>query len=99
VLVVPGTAPLSEALWQQIAPLVTPLPPRRGRPHGDLRRQLEGMLAVMHTGAPWREVPPARGPWQTVYTRHRDWVKSGLWERIVALLHPEPPHDQSSAPP
>jgi hypothetical protein len=95
---VPGTAELSELLWQQIAPLlVSPTPPR-GRPHGDLRRQLEGMLSVMHTGAPWREVPTACGPWQTIYTRYRDWVKRGLWDRIAAILHPDTPEEEPAVP-
>jgi hypothetical protein len=54
IVVVPGTAELSEGLWQQIAPLLVPTTPRRGRPSGELRRQLEGMLTVMHSGGPWR---------------------------------------------
>lgn len=96
---VPGTAELSEALWQQLAPLLAPPKPPRGRPTGDLRRQLEGMLSVMHTGAPWRDVPSTYGPWQTVYARYGRWVESGLWDRITAILHPaasvEPPPDSS----
>jgi transposase len=102
VLRVPGTAALSEPLWQQIAPLLAPATPprrRRGRPTGDLRRQLEGMLAVMHAGAPWREVPTACGPWQTVYTRYRSWVTTGLWDRIAAILHPASSPAERLAPP
>ena len=86
---VPGTAELSEGLWQQIAPLLAPAMPRRGRPSGDLRRQLEGMLTVMHSGGPWREVPSACGPWQTIYARYALWVRTGVWERIAAILHPD----------
>jgi hypothetical protein len=99
VLVVPGTAELSEAAWSQIAALVQPAVPRRGRPSGDLRRQLEGMLAVMHNGGPWREVPPICGPWQTIYARYALWVRTGLWDRIVAILHPDLPELLSAAPP
>jgi Putative transposase of IS4/5 family (DUF4096) len=85
---VPGTAKLNERLWQQIAPLLAPARPPRGRPSGDLRRQLQGMLAVMHTGVPWREAPSTYGPWQTIYSRYTLWVKNGLGERIAAILHP-----------
>jgi Putative transposase of IS4/5 family (DUF4096) len=91
--VVPGTAALSETAWTQIAALFQPAVPRRGRPSGDLRRQLQGMLAVMRGGGPWREVPPACGPWQTIYSRYALWVRTGLWEQIAAILHPE--HAQS----
>jgi transposase len=96
---VPGTAELSEGLWQQIAPLLAPAPRRRGRPSGNLRHQLEGMLAVMHTGGPWREVPSACGPWQTIYARYALWVRTGLWERIAAILHPDLTEPPSAAPP
>ena len=98
-LSVPGTAALSEPLWQQIAPLLTPPVPPRGRPSGDLRRQLEGMLAVMHTGASWRETPPASGPWQTIYTRYRTWVTNGLWDRIATILHSVTAEEEPAAPP
>jgi Putative transposase of IS4/5 family (DUF4096) len=94
---VPGTAQLSETAWTQIAMLVPPAESRRGRRSGDLRRQLEGMLAVMHSGGPWREVPPACGPWQTVYTRYALWVRTGLWDRIAAILHPDDPVQSESA--
>jgi hypothetical protein len=99
ILVVPGTAALSELLWQQIAPLLTPAAPLRGRPSGDLRRQLEGMLAVMHSGGPWREVPPSSGPWQTVYARYALWVRTGLWDRIATILHRDLSEAEPTAPP
>jgi len=99
VLVVPGTAGLSEPAWAQIAPLVQPAVPRRGRPSGDLRRQLEGMLAVMRSGGPWRDVPLACGSWQTVYARYALWVRTGLWARIAAILHPDLPELPPAAPP
>jgi hypothetical protein len=99
VLVVPGTAELSEQLWQQIAPLLTPATPPRGRPSGDLRRQLQGMLAVMHSGASWREMPTTYGPWQTIYARYALWVRTGLWDRIAAILHPDTSAEEPAAPP
>jgi len=92
---------LSEPAWAQIAALVQPAAPRRrrGRPSGDLRRQLEGMLTVMHSGGPWRDVPAACGPWQTIYARYALWVRTGLWERIAAILHPDRAAPVSAAPP
>jgi hypothetical protein len=99
VLVVPGTAELSEQLWQQIAPLLALAPPPRGRPSGDLRRQLQGMLAVMHSGTSWREMPTTYGPWQTIYARYALWVRTGLWDRIAAILHPDISKEEPAAPP
>ena len=97
--VVLGTAELSETAWSQIAPLVQPAARRRGRPSGDLRRQLEGMLAVMHSGGPWRDVPSSCGPWQTIYARYALWVRTGLWEQIAAILHPDPSPPESTTSP
>jgi Putative transposase of IS4/5 family (DUF4096) len=97
--IVAGTAELSETAWSQIAALVQPAGPRRGRRSGDLRRQLQGMLALMHTGGPWREVPPSYGPWQTIYARYARWVRTGLWARIAAILHPDLSEPESAAPP
>jgi transposase len=96
---VPGTSALTEPQWQQIAPLLAPRTPPRGRPQGDLRRQLEGMLAVMRTGAPWRDVPSRYGPWQTIYARYALWVRTGLWGRIAAILHPDTSEEAPLAPP
>ena len=97
--VVPGTAALSESSWAQIAALVLPVVPRRGRPSGDLRRQLEGMLAVMRRGGPWRDVPPTCGPWQTIYARYALWVRTGVWAQIAAILHPDLAAPEPPAPP
>jgi transposase len=102
VLDVAGTAELSESAWSQIVALVQPMQPaapHRGHPSGDLRRQLEGMLALMHSGGPWREVPSAYGPWQTIYTRYALWVRTGLWDQIAAILHPDLLEQLPAAPP
>jgi len=86
----PGTAALSDSLWLQIAPLLPPQKPARGRPCLDHRRLLEGLLAIMRTGVPWREMPAAYGSWHTAYSRYQRWGQDGLWDRICAILHPTP---------
>jgi hypothetical protein len=85
-----GTAPLSDSLWGQIAPLLPPQKPPRGRPSLDHRRLLEGLLWIMRTGVPWREMPAADGSWHTAYSRYQRWCQDGLWDRICAVLHPTP---------
>jgi hypothetical protein len=90
--VLAGTAALTDRLWQQVAPLLPPQKPPRGRPALDHRRLLEGLLWVMRTGAPWREIPPAFGSWHTLYSRYRRWDEDGLWDRICSVLHPPTPH-------
>ena len=85
-----GTAALSDSLWQQIAPLLPPQKPARGRPAVAHRRLLEGLLAIMRTGVPWREMPAAYGSWHTAYSRYQRWCQDGLWDRICTILHSTP---------
>jgi transposase len=76
---------LSDAAWALLAPL---LPPRetKGRYYRDHRTILNGMLWILATGAPWRDLPERYGPWETVYSRFARWQRTGLWARIVAAL-------------
>lgn len=50
---------------------------------------LEGALWVLHTGAPWRDLPGRFGPWQTVYGRFRAWARSGVLESLIGALQRE----------
>ena len=40
----------------------------------------------VRAGAPWRDVPPACGPWQTVYGLFRRWQRDGTWAQVLAGL-------------
>ena len=64
------------------------LPPRApvGRPPGDNRVVLAGILWVLRTGAGWRALPREFGPWHTIYSRYRRWRLAGLWPQLVQGL-------------
>ncbi len=87
VVILPGTAELTEAGWQQVAPLLPPRKPRAGCLTRDYRQTLEGILWVARTGAAWRHLPAAFGPWHTVFGRYRQWCNLGLWPRLMRALH------------
>ena len=79
---------LSDRQWQRIAPLF-PHPTHHGqpgRPAGDYRPLVNGILWILHTGAPWRDLPERYGPWQTVWDRFNAWRQDGTWVRIVTSL-------------
>lgn len=59
---------------------------RQGRPWIPHRQVINGVLWRTRTGAPWRDLPPAYGSWQTVYGRHRTWSADGTWEQVLAQL-------------
>jgi putative transposase len=47
---------------------------------------VEGMVWILRTGAPWRDLPKRFGPWQSVYTRFRRWTRQGIWARVLERL-------------
>lgn len=47
---------------------------------------LEGMIYILRTGVPWRDLPSIFGPWNSVYTRWRRWCRCGLWSKILSAL-------------
>ena len=76
---------LSERQWELIKDLL-PAPKERGRPPADARRMLNGMLWILRTGAPWRDLPERYGPWRTVYDRFSLWSRDGTLDRIIERL-------------
>ena len=58
-----------------------------GPPAGTDERQLiDGIRWRTRAGAPWRDVPPCYGPWQTVYGLFRRWQRDGTWRKILTAL-------------
>ena len=78
---------LSDEEWEVIQPL---LPPERsgrpGHPWTPHRRTLNGMLWILATGAPWRDLPAKYGSRSTVNERLLVWQRDGTWERILQTL-------------
>ena len=77
---------LTNEQWEQLAPHLPPQKPQTGRPALDHRQVLNGILWVLRTGAPWRDMPERYGKWTTVYSRFQRWRKNGTWEQIFAGL-------------
>ncbi len=54
---------------------------------------LNGIVWILRSGAPWRDLPDRYGPWTTVYSRFRRWREAGLWDRILLTLQADAAHD------
>ncbi len=81
-----GRADLTDAQWAALEPLL-PVPVKPGRPPKWTKRQLiNGIRWRIRAGAPWRDVPPVYGPWQTVYGLFRRWQRNGTWKQVLADL-------------
>src|SRR4051812_33886931 len=79
---------LSDLQWARIAPLFPhpTHPGKPGRPGHDQRPIVNGILWILHTGAPWRDLPERYGPWQTVFDHFTAWRQYGTWNRVVTSL-------------
>lgn len=79
-------------LWERIAPLIPPRPPRRhrfpGRKPADDRTALAGIVYVLRKGVSWADVPAERIGCSgvTSWRRLRDWTEAGAWARLHEAL-------------
>ena len=76
---------LTNSQWEVIKTLM-PDRKRVGRPANDFRTTLKGMLWILRTGAPWRDLPEAFGAWQSVYHWFNTWSRDGLIKKIFQSL-------------
>ena len=75
---------LTDHEWAAIRPLLPNKP--RGVPRVNDRRVLNGIFWVLRSGAPWRDLPQAFGPYTTCYNRFVRWRRAGVWRRIMNAL-------------
>jgi transposase len=61
----------------------------RGRKPRDPREVLNGILWILRTGAPWKDLPDRYPPYQTCHRRFQQWVKAEIFRRIVDELATE----------
>src|SRR6516164_5618152 len=77
---------LRDDQWDRIKDF---LPGREGYVGGqaeDNRLFVEAVLYRYRTGCPWRDLPERFGKWKSVYQRFSRWAKTGVFERIFAML-------------
>jgi transposase len=88
---------VTDAEWRIFDPL---LPDRgeRGPPVSEKRRTVNGVLWVLRTGVPWRDMPVRYGNWNSVFIRFTRWSKLGVWDAAFATLASRgPPKDAEHA--
>lgn len=78
---------VSEEEWAILDPLIPKSKAKTGRPPRDRRQMLNGVLWVLCTGAPWRDLPERFGPWQSVYEYFATWRGNGVFDSILDALH------------
>src|SRR5262249_59634329 len=83
---------LTDMQWNKLQPFLPPQKPTTGRPAADHRRILNGILWLLRTGAPWRDLPERYGCWSTIASRFSRWRKAGLWARLLAAVQRSEEH-------
>ena len=76
---------LTDEQWSLISDLF-PGPKGTGRPPRDRRTVMDGILWILHTGSPWRDLPEAFGPWRTAWDLFDKWNDDGTFGCILDRL-------------
>jgi transposase len=73
-------ADLSDAQWDYVRLLVEwqqrSRRDGRGGRGGDARQALNGVLWILRTGAPWKDLPARYGSYQTCHRRFQQWQRT-----------------------
>lgn len=70
---------LNDAAWERMAPLIIGRADQKGSTGRDNRMFVEGVLWIVRTGSPWRDLPEVFGDWNSVFRRFSRWsAKRGL---------------------
>jgi transposase len=80
---------LSTEQWERLKPLLPPIKPQTGKPNHDHRQVINGILWILRTGAPWRDLPERYGKWESVATRFYRWQKAKIWNQVLESLQAE----------
>ena len=80
---------LTDAQWARIEKLVVGKEGDKGRHGEDNRLFVDAVLWIARTGAPWRDLPPEFGNWNSQFQRFRRWARKGVWENLFKELSVE----------
>lgn len=81
---------LSDSAWDRIAGQIIGDERSPGTSGRDNRMFVEGVLWIVRTGAPWRDLPAVFGEWNSVFRRFSRWSRKGVWQRIFEALSDDP---------
>ncbi len=83
---------LTDEQWARLQPLLPPQKPETGKPNINHRRIINGILWILRTGAPWRDLPERYGSHNTVWSRFRRWRDAGILDQVLRTLQADAAH-------
>ena len=81
---------VTDRSWSVIEPLLPGTTRDRGVTAKDNRLFLEAVLWKVRVGAPWRDLPPEFGEWNSVFRRFRRWAQRDVFQRIFEAVSGDP---------
>ena len=81
---------ISDRDWEIVAPYLPGSPGRVGRPAQDNRRFINAVFWILRTGAPWRDLPPEYGHWNTTHRCFTRWQQKEHWARLLTEVSDDP---------
>jgi putative transposase len=73
-----------------MAPLIIGRLDQKGSTGRDNWMFVEGVLWIVRTGSPWRDLPEVFGDWNSVFRRFSRWSVKGVWWRIFEAMSDDP---------
>jgi integrase len=86
----PRFEPMRDKQWKAIAAIVESTRGPCGGPRTNLRRTVDAIRWVLHTGAKWRELPAEYGAPTTCWRWYERWCGDGTWQQVAAALELPP---------
>jgi len=81
---------MSDEVWKLIEPHLPGQAGQWGGKAKDNRLFVNAVAWILRTGAPWRDLPPDYGKWNSQAKRHARWCKDGTWDNLRQKLVVEP---------
>ena len=81
---------ISDKAWELVEPHTIGNKGTWGGNAKDTRLFINAVFWILRTGAPWRDLPPDYGSWNTVQRRFCRWRDKGIWEKLLEALICEP---------
>lgn len=77
---------LTDAQWEQLAPLMPGGCKGKRGPRTNNRLFMDALLWMARSGARWRDLPERFGDYRTVKRRYYDWVERGVLASLFKAL-------------
>lgn len=77
---------LTDEQWELVSRFIPRSSARTGRPAKDPRLMLNGILWILGTGAPWRDLPERFGSCKTVHRYFSQWRRAGVFASLIEAL-------------